>query len=105
MARVRYTVSVEADVQDGPKHTECLALHLVKTMFILEKFGLDVSNFPLSYYRRKNIYTMFTDALDRFGTKLEKRFSKDEIYTMMDELGLESIKFSNIFKINLTMIA
>ena len=38
---------------------------------------------------------MYTDALDRFGTKLEKRFSKQEITNMMDESGLYGIVFSN----------
>lgn len=66
-----------------------------KISLILDKLGFDVSNIPLSDFRRKDLYIIFTDALDRFGTKLEKRFSKEEIYIMMDELGLKSIKFSN----------
>jgi hypothetical protein len=37
---------------------------------------------------------MRTDALDRFGTKLEKRFSKKEIQTMMKRSQLKNIKFS-----------
>ena len=37
---------------------------------------------------------MCTDSLDRFGTKLEHRFTKDEIYIMMKNLGLTKIKFS-----------
>ena len=44
-----------------------------------EKAGADVSNFPLSYYRRTSFYTMRTDALDRFGTRLEQRFTRSEI--------------------------
>ena len=43
---------------------------------ILEKFGIDVSSVPLNDYRKKSFYFMKTDALDRFGTRLEKRFSK-----------------------------
>ena len=38
---------------------------------------------------------MKTDALDRFGTRLEHRFTKDEIYRMMDKAGLTEIKFSD----------
>jgi hypothetical protein len=38
---------------------------------------------------------MRTDALDRFGTKLEQRFTKKEIETMMVESGLKDIKFSD----------
>ena len=37
---------------------------------------------------------MKTDSLDRFGTRLEKRFSKDEIKTMLSESGFRDIKFS-----------
>jgi hypothetical protein len=36
-----------------------------------------------------------TDALDRFGTKLEQRFTRDQIEHMMREAGLESIRFSS----------
>ena len=36
-----------------------------------------------------------TDALDRFGTKLERRFTKKEIKTMMEDADLVKIKFSN----------
>ena len=37
---------------------------------------------------------METDSLDRFGTKLEQRFTKNEIYKMMKKSGLTDIKFS-----------
>ena len=37
---------------------------------------------------------MKTDALDRFGTRLEKRYTKDEIFNMMKEAGLRNIIFS-----------
>lgn len=67
---------------------------LARTAKILEKAGANVSSFPLSQYRNNSFYTMRTDALDRFGTRLEKRFTEDEIRTMMEECGLERIKFS-----------
>ena len=37
---------------------------------------------------------MRTDALDRFGTRLEHRFTKKEIVNMMEKSGLTNIKFS-----------
>ena len=37
---------------------------------------------------------MRTDALDRFGTRLEKRFTKSQIKNMMKNSGLKEIKFS-----------
>lgn len=67
---------------------------LAKTSKILEKTGVSVEKIPLSQYRNNSFYTMRTDALDRFGTSLEKRFTKAEIRSMMEECGLEKIKFS-----------
>ena len=59
-----------------------------------EALGLPVSNMPLSFYRNASFYTMRTDALDRFGTKLEQRFTADQIRQMMTDAGLERIRFS-----------
>jgi ubiquinone/menaquinone biosynthesis C-methylase UbiE len=59
-----------------------------------EKVGINVSNFPLSYYRNMSFYTMRTDALDRFGTRLEQRFSREQIQLMMEKAGLERVVFS-----------
>ena len=67
---------------------------LARFSLFLENFGMDVKNVPLSYYRKSSLYTMQTDSLDRFGTKLEQRFTKDEIYKMMQCSGLTDIKFS-----------
>lgn len=61
---------------------------------LFESCGMDVDNFPLCYYRRKSLYVMRTDALDRFGTRLEKRFTKKQILEMMEKAGLENISFS-----------
>ena len=36
---------------------------------------------------------MQTDALDRFGTQLEKRYSKKDIEEMLIKAGLEKIVF------------
>jgi len=38
---------------------------------------------------------MRNDALDRFGTRLEKRFTKAQIAAMMTAAGLRGIKFSD----------
>ena len=53
-----------------------------------------VDNMPLSAYRNRSFYTIRTDALDRFGTKLEQRFTKNEIKKMMETANLEKIVFS-----------
>ena len=61
----------------------------------LFRIGVNVHSFPLSNYRNKSFYTMRTDSLDRFGTKLELRYTKDEIEQMMISAGLIKIIFSN----------
>ncbi|MBP9663361.1 MAG: class I SAM-dependent methyltransferase [Pyrinomonadaceae bacterium] len=61
---------------------------------MLERMGVDVASFPLSQYRHNSFYVMRNDALDRFGTRLEKRFSKAEIEAMMRRCGLREISFS-----------
>jgi len=60
----------------------------------LESLGVNVKNIPLSFYRDKSFYVMQTDALDRFGTPLEQRFTRNEIKNMMEEAGFENIVFS-----------
>ena len=69
-------------------------LPLAKVSLFLSSLGFNVRNIPLSYYRDKSFYVMRTDSLDRFGTSLEKRFSKKEIELMMVKSGLSRIKFS-----------
>lgn len=71
-------------------------LPLARTAFFLEKLNFNVNNFPLTSYRNLSFYTMRTDALDRFGTRLEQRFTREEIKYMMQNAGLENIKFSNL---------
>lgn len=50
---------------------------------------------PLSHYQTNTFFWMRTDALDRFGTTLEQRFSRDDIRRMMTEAGLTDIIFSD----------
>ena len=58
-----------------------------------ENLGFDVASVPLSAYRNSTFYTMRTDALDRFGTQLEQRFTRAEIKAMMEAAGLERVSF------------
>jgi len=67
---------------------------LARVSKVMEKMGFNIGNFPLSAYRNRSFYTMRTDALDRFGTRLEKRFSRDQIKIMMEQSGLDQIVFS-----------
>lgn len=49
---------------------------------------------PLSYYRNKSLRVMRNDALDRFGTPLERRFLRQEVKQMLTEAGLRDVVFS-----------
>lgn len=68
---------------------------LARTALVLEKAGRNVDGFPLSWYRYRSFYSMRTDALDRFGTRLENRFTRSEVQAMMERCGLRNIRFSN----------
>jgi ubiquinone/menaquinone biosynthesis C-methylase UbiE len=61
---------------------------------LIEKTGVNVNNFPLSAYRNRSVYTLRTDALDRFGTRLEQRFTRKQIEAIMTAAGLEKICFN-----------
>lgn len=68
---------------------------LARTARALERSGRDVTNFPLSFYRDRSFYVMRNDALDRFGTRLEQRFTRAQIERMLTDAGLERIRFSD----------
>ena len=68
---------------------------LARSARALELLGVPVKNLPLSAYRERSFYVMRTDALDRFGTRLEQRFTRARIDAMMTDAGLERITFSD----------
>ncbi|MBX3127661.1 MAG: class I SAM-dependent methyltransferase [Polyangiaceae bacterium] len=67
---------------------------LARSALLAERLtGRDVSAIPLASYRHRTLYVMRNDALDRFGTRLEQRFSREEIAEMMERAGLTGIGF------------
>jgi len=70
-------------------------LPLARLARIAERVGMNVAALPLAAYRERSFYSMRTDSLDRFGTRLERRFTKNEIWKMMENCGLERIEFSD----------
>ena len=70
-------------------------LPLARFALVMSKIGFNSTNIPLSYYKDKSLYIMQNDSLDRFGTTLEKRFSKLEIEKMLIDAGFKNIVFSN----------
>jgi len=87
-----------------PKKIICDILAIL-IYFPLVSLGTIVKNFfpnkswykkiPLAYYVGKSINIIRNDSLDRFGTPLEQRFSRQEIQGMLEKAGLTNIKFSN----------
>jgi SAM-dependent methyltransferase len=69
---------------------------LARVNGVLIKFGIVVKNWPLSHYSNLTYKVMRNDALDRFGTKIEYRFSKEQITQMLiyANFDLSSINFS-----------
>lgn len=49
---------------------------------------------PLSAYNNKSFFVIRNDALDKFGTSLEQRFSKKQVLDMMGNCGLSDIVIS-----------
>jgi SAM-dependent methyltransferase len=69
----------------------CVYAPLAWTAGALETAGVNVETFPLSAYRHRSFYTMRTDALDRFGTQLEHRFTAVQVRGMMEDAGLRDV--------------
>jgi ubiquinone/menaquinone biosynthesis C-methylase UbiE len=68
---------------------------LARAAGLLSRRGRPPSALPLSYYADKSFYVMRTDAYDRFCTRLEKRFTRGEIETMLQRAGFADVRFSD----------
>ena len=71
---------------------------LARSARTLGNMGKNISNFPLHHYANMPFVMLQNDALDRFGTRLEQRFSKKEIIEMLGHAGfdLSTLKFSDV---------
>lgn len=67
---------------------------LSRFLRFLSPKGNSWKKIPLAYYADKTWRIIRNDALDRFGTPLEQRFSKKEIETMLQQSGMRNIRFS-----------
>jgi hypothetical protein len=65
---------------------------------LMDKIGMNTSNIPLHHYANMPFVMLANDALDRFGTSLEQRFSKAEITEMLASAGFDisTLRFSEI---------
>jgi len=73
----------------------CIYWPLAKLAWLIGELGAPTRQLPLASYAGKSFSTLRTDALDRFGTRLEKRFTRDEIKSMFEIAGFENIIFSD----------
>ena len=95
---------IVAGLPKGAKHVVCetiaFAVYLplvslvraLRRMLGLEGFAMRL---PTAYYWNKSMRIIRNDALDRFGTPLEQRLSREQIEAMMTACGLEDLRFSD----------
>jgi SAM-dependent methyltransferase len=67
---------------------------LARTARWLEKLDCLPKSFPLSFYRHLSWYVMQTDALDRLGTRIEKRYTRSQISDLLTNAGFGRVTFS-----------
>lgn len=70
-------------------------LPLARLAGLIEAAGGSVSSFPLASYRNRSYGWLRTDALDRFGTRLEQRFTRDQLESMLRAAGLEDVRIGD----------
>jgi ubiquinone/menaquinone biosynthesis C-methylase UbiE len=68
---------------------------LARFAAVLERAGVSSKMLPLQAYRDRDFYVMRTDAYDRFCTRLEQRFSRQQVEQMLLQAGFEEIRFSD----------
>ncbi len=71
---------------------------LARIAKLLIKLGRNTSNLPLHHYADMPFVMLANDALDRFGTSLEQRFSKAQITDMLRsaDFDLTTLSFSEL---------
>lgn len=80
---------------------DLIAIFIYMPIVLLGRFfsfiGLKkiADSLPLNIYQKTSFYVVRNDALDRFGTTLEQRFSRKQITDMMTNSGLEDIVISD----------
>jgi len=64
---------------------------------IVERAGAPglAAKLPLSFYRHLSFATMRNDSLDRFGTRLERRYTREQMRELMSGAGLVDVRISD----------
>ncbi len=77
-----------------------LAIVIYMPLILLSRFFWAIGfkklamKIPLSGYRERSFFVIRNDSLDKFGTKLEQRFSKEQVISLMVNSGLKDIVVS-----------
>jgi hypothetical protein len=74
--------------------SQVIALSVYLPLARTAKYFPVPDSWPLKMYANRSFYAMRTDALDRFGTRLEKRFTRRQITGMLESCGLCDVRFS-----------
>lgn len=74
----------------------CIYLPLARAAAVLEMLGFDRASrtMPLSFYRRLPLRLMISDSLDRFGTRIEHRFTRQQFAGLLEQSGLVDVTVS-----------
>ena len=65
---------------------------LARISKLIKEIGGNYESIPLHHYSDMPIYIMRNDALDRFGTRVERRFSKAQILELLIGTGFDTSK-------------
>ncbi len=65
---------------------------------LLGRIRINVSNIPLHHYAEMPFMMLANDSLDRFGTTLEQRFSREQIKLMLEkaDFDMDTLVFSDV---------
>jgi SAM-dependent methyltransferase len=70
---------------------------LTRIANVSESVGLGrlASLMPLAAYRHSTFESMRNDSLDRFGTRLERRFTREQLVRLMTDAGLAEVRVAD----------
>lgn len=70
---------------------------LARAAALLERLGAGrlAMKMPLAFYRRLSFRTMRNDSIDRFGTRLERRYTRAQMTRLMEDAGLVNVVISD----------
>jgi ubiquinone/menaquinone biosynthesis C-methylase UbiE len=68
---------------------------LARLAALVERLGFSAAALPLESYKHRAFYVMRTDAYDRFCTRLEQRFTREQIGGMLAAAGFQDVRFSD----------